>query len=112
MRLVASECVSLDGVIEDPAGSEHFEHGGWTDPVKALKQQPGNDLLIYSSAMLVQELARHHLIDEYRLALYPVVISTGKRLFDRCYVKLELAAQQPTSSGVLFLTYRPAGSRP
>jgi len=29
-RIVATEFVSLDGVIEDPGGSEGFEHGGWT----------------------------------------------------------------------------------
>jgi dihydrofolate reductase len=29
-RIVASEFISLDGVIEDPGGSEDFEHGGWT----------------------------------------------------------------------------------
>lgn len=29
-RVVVSEFVSLDGVTEDPGGSEGFEHGGWT----------------------------------------------------------------------------------
>ena len=29
-RIVATEFVSLDGVMEDPGGSEGFEHGGWT----------------------------------------------------------------------------------
>jgi dihydrofolate reductase len=29
-RIVATEFVSLDGVIEDPGGSESFRHGGWT----------------------------------------------------------------------------------
>ncbi len=29
-RIVVSEFVSLDGVMEDPGGSEDFEHGGWT----------------------------------------------------------------------------------
>jgi dihydrofolate reductase len=29
-RIVVTEFVSLDGVIEDPGGSEGFEHGGWT----------------------------------------------------------------------------------
>jgi dihydrofolate reductase len=28
-RIVVTEFVSLDGVIEDPGGSEEFEHGGW-----------------------------------------------------------------------------------
>jgi len=29
-RIVASEFISLDGVIEDPGGSEDFRHGGWS----------------------------------------------------------------------------------
>ena len=29
-KIVVTEFVSLDGVIEDPGGSENFEHGGWT----------------------------------------------------------------------------------
>lgn len=28
-KIVATEFISLDGVIEDPGGSEHFKHGGW-----------------------------------------------------------------------------------
>jgi dihydrofolate reductase len=29
-KLVVTEFVSLDGVMEDPGGAEAFEHGGWT----------------------------------------------------------------------------------
>src|SRR2546430_5784276 len=29
-KLVVTECVSIDGVFEDPGGSENYEHGGWT----------------------------------------------------------------------------------
>jgi dihydrofolate reductase len=29
-RIVVTEFASLDGVMEDPGGSEHFRHGGWT----------------------------------------------------------------------------------
>src|SRR4051812_3767088 len=29
-KLVVTEFVSIDGVFEDPGGSEDFEHGGWT----------------------------------------------------------------------------------
>jgi dihydrofolate reductase len=29
-RIVVSEFVSLDGVMEDPGGSEDFKHGGWS----------------------------------------------------------------------------------
>ena len=29
-KIVVSEFVSLDGVMEDPGGAEGYEHGGWT----------------------------------------------------------------------------------
>ena len=29
-RIVVTEFISLDGVIEDPGGSEDFKHGGWS----------------------------------------------------------------------------------
>jgi dihydrofolate reductase len=29
-KLVVTEFISLDGVIEDPGGAEAYEHGGWT----------------------------------------------------------------------------------
>ena len=29
-RIVVTEFVSLDGVVEDPGGSEDFEYGGWS----------------------------------------------------------------------------------
>jgi dihydrofolate reductase len=29
-RIVVTEFVSLDGVMEDPGGSERFKHGGWS----------------------------------------------------------------------------------
>jgi dihydrofolate reductase len=29
-RIVVTEFVSIDGVMEDPGGSENFKHGGWS----------------------------------------------------------------------------------
>ena len=29
-RIVVTEFVSLDGVMEDPGGAEDFQHGGWS----------------------------------------------------------------------------------
>ena len=159
MRLVVTEFVTLDGVIEDPGGSEKSPAGGWAfrfqrgpegdkfkfdelmaaeaqllgrrtyegfaaawpsmkddvgfadrmnsmpkyvvsstlhnatwnntrilrgnlvDEINKLKQAPGNDLLVAGSGQLVQSLAQHQLVDEYRLMIFPVVLGSGKRLF-------------------------------
>jgi dihydrofolate reductase len=84
--------------------------GDVAQAVAQLKDQPGQDLLIYGSAELVDELTRHGLIDEYRIMLYPVVVGSGKRLFNPPLpqVDLRLAETITTSTGVVVLTYRRA----
>jgi dihydrofolate reductase len=85
--------------------------GNVAEGVLELKSQPGQDILIFGSANLVNSLMRHDLIDEYRLMLFPVVVGKGKRLFgDGIDTKvLELVGTQMFGSGVVVLTYRPAG---
>jgi len=74
-----------------------------------LKEQAGQDLLIYGSGDLVDELTRHRLIDEYRLMLYPVIVGTGKRLFNGIpTTNLRLNDTTTTSTGVVVLTYAAA----
>ncbi len=74
--------------------------------VARLKEQPGQDLLLYGSGTLVDELARHRLIDEYRLMLYPVIVGNGKRLFNGIpLTTLCLRDSITTSTGVAILTY-------
>ena len=75
--------------------------------VTALKDEDGGDLLIYGSGELVDELMRLRLIDEYRLIVYPVLVGSGKRLFNAGNERtLELSEATPTSSGVVVLTYK------
>ena len=76
--------------------------------VAELKQAPGQNLLIYGSGDLVETLRQHHLIDEYRLMIHPVVLGKGKRLFkeSRPHTDLTLVATRTTSTGVLLLTYQ------
>jgi dihydrofolate reductase len=167
-RIVVSEFISLDGVVEDPGGSENYQHGGWSfgfdrgadgdrfkldelqaaeaqllgrvtyegfaaawpsysdphgfadkmngmpkyvvsstlteaswnnstvlsgDPLEeitALQARVGGDILVAGSVRLVQFLAAHDLVDEYRLMVFPVLLGSGKRLF------ADAAADAPT----------------
>src|SRR3984957_18730432 len=157
-KIVATEFISLDGVIEDPGGAEGYEHGGWsfrfdqgeegrkfkldelmaadaqllgrvtyegfaqawptmtdpvgfadkmngmpkyvvsstlqrptwenstilssTDGVAELKNSYEGDILIAGSATLVRALTDLGLGGEYRLMGFPLILGTGKRLFD------------------------------
>jgi dihydrofolate reductase len=78
--------------------------------VARLKQKPGQNLLIYGSAQLVQCLHAQGLIDEYRLMVFPVLAGSGKRLFTEGSAKagLKLISSHITSTGVLVLNYRRA----
>lgn len=187
-KIVVSEFVSLDGVMEDPGGAEGFKHGGWTfqfsspeqeqwksaelfqadalllgrrtyqafaaawpamtgtgaygermnslpkyvvsttlsdmtwnatllpsdyfpGELARVKQEIGQDILVFGSRQLVQTLHEQNLVDEYRLMVFPVVLGSGKRLFPEEGEKkaLKLVESKPLPSGVVVLTYHPAG---
>ncbi|MBF9222765.1 dihydrofolate reductase family protein [Hymenobacter ruricola] len=78
--------------------------------VAKLKQEPGQNLLIYGSGQLVQYLRQHGLIDEYRLMVFPVLLGSGKRLFAEPGPRaaMKLISSYTTSTGVLVLTYERA----
>jgi len=68
----------------------------------------GTDIIIYGSGQLVNFLLQLDLIDEYRILVYPVVLGTGKRLFDKkSYAKLKLIEATPFKTGVIALRYEP-----
>ena len=77
--------------------------------VGRLKQQEGKNLLVIGSGRLVQSLMRQRLVDEYRLMRHPLILGSGKRLFQEgALVALRLADSKTTGTGVLILKYQPA----
>jgi dihydrofolate reductase len=80
------------------------------EEVSRLKQQLGKDILLFGSGYLVNALMRHNLIDEYRLMIFPIVVGSGRRLFEvgGDHKPLELVDSKALGMGVVFLTYRPA----
>jgi dihydrofolate reductase len=85
--------------------------GDLSEEVTKLKREPGKDVSIAGSATLVRSLLREGLLDELRLMIHPVVLGNGERLFEsgNGQTQLELVDSRTFATGVLDLTYRPAG---
>ena len=84
--------------------------GDVAEEVRKLKQERGQNLLIYGSGTLVHALRQHGLIDVYRVMLYPVALASGARFFREGGDKtaLTLTNAKTTSTGVVVLTYEHA----
>ncbi|MCC6455346.1 MAG: dihydrofolate reductase family protein [Caldilineaceae bacterium] len=187
-KLIVSEFVSLDGVMQAPGGVDEdtdggFKHGGWTLPywhddigvhffesmnesdtfllgrktwqghsvfesmeegdpfgdlmkakqkyvvsttlqsaaawrnstiisqnvieeVRKLKQQEGQNIYVDGSSVLVHALARHNLVDEYSLLVYPLVLGSGKRVFPAdVRIDMQLVETKPFPTGVVLMRY-------
>jgi dihydrofolate reductase len=187
-KLIVSEFVSLDGVMQAPGGKDEdrdggFEHGGWTLPywhddigknffelmqdcdalllgrrtyvthaeafepmpagdpfgdvinaprkyvvsktlqrptwrdttiirddviqsVRALKAQPGRNILTDGSSQLVHALLAHDLVDELHLLVYPLMLGGGKRVLpDGTHATFSLLSAKPYPTGVVGLHY-------
>jgi dihydrofolate reductase len=86
--------------------------GDAAETVARLKERPGKSLVILGSGELVRSLMRCNLIDEYVLSIHPLILGSGRRLFDDAgwFARLDLVAATPTPTGVVIATYRPARS--
>jgi dihydrofolate reductase len=84
--------------------------GDVAEEVRKLKEQSGEDILIYGSGQLVDALHPHGLIDEYRLMVFPVTLGHGAHLFREGSGPhpLKLVDTRRTSTGVVALTYKRA----
>lgn len=82
--------------------------GNVAKQVAALKQADGPLLQVHGSGHLIQTLLKHDLIDEFRLWTFPVVIGSGKRLFENGArpSSLTLKKSEATGNGAVMAIYR------
>ena len=83
--------------------------GNAEESVAKLRQQPGKDIVILGSGVLVQSLLRCNLVDELMLTIHPLALGTGRRLFTDGgpSAKLRLVDSKTTTKGVVIATYQP-----
>ncbi|MEO8188049.1 MAG: dihydrofolate reductase family protein [Burkholderiaceae bacterium] len=76
------------------------------ESVRALKAQPGKNILMDGSSQLVHALIAQDLVDELHLTLYPLTLGSGKRaLPDGVYSQFDLTSATPYPTGVVGLHY-------
>ena len=98
--------------LEEPIGWNNTSliQENVAEELSELKRQPGKDIVISGSGALVRSLLDGGLIDELKLMVHPVVVGSGKRLFEEGerQTALDLVDSRTFSTGVVYLTYRPA----
>jgi dihydrofolate reductase len=98
--------------------SSHLEKAEWNSStiirgdvvaeVAKLKQQEGQNLLIYGHGLLGETLLKHHLLDMLGLTIHPLVIGQGRHVFQESEkAKLKLVAAKSFPKGIVKLTYEP-----
>lgn len=89
----------------------HLVTGDVVEAVRALKHEPGDELQVWGSGDLLRTLLRHDVVDRFRLITFPLVLGSGRRLFN---AGLLPATMHPvdvtvTGLGIVLGTYEPAG---
>ncbi len=79
--------------------------------LQALKDEPGDELQIWGSSKLLQTLLAHELVDRFRLMTFPLVLGSGRRLFNDGILPATMRPIEVTVTdlGIVLGTYEPAG---
>lgn len=75
MKLVVSEFISMDGVIEAPGGGEDFEHGGWTF---GFEQGPDGERFKFDEVMKADALLLGRVTYEGFAQAWPTMTDAGE----------------------------------
>jgi dihydrofolate reductase len=83
--------------------------GDLATEIAEIKEQPGQDVIVWGGAEFAGALAAADLIDEYRLLIQPLALGRGQALFGRLTEArhLNLVEATPFPSGIVVHIYRP-----
>ncbi len=81
--------------------------------IETMKSQPGKDMIVFGSGSIVSQLTQHGLIDEYQLAVCPILLGSGRPLFSDVTksLRLDLLEAKAYPSGDVLLRYARHGGR-
>ncbi|MFE9450189.1 dihydrofolate reductase family protein [Streptomyces sp. NPDC006739] len=87
--------------------------GDLLEETERLKHTVNGEIRVYASSQLVHALIEHDLVDELRLAIFPLVMGAGNRLFDQTGAPkpLRLVSSRTVGDSLAYLAYQ-SGRRP
>ena len=100
--------VVLSNTMKDPGlANTTIISDNLSDSINEIKQQPGNDILLFGSPTATHSLIQLNLIDGYWLFVNPIILGQGIPLFAdiKEKIKLKLLTTRPFTCGVTELNY-------
>ena len=84
-----------------------FINNNISEEVTRFKNRPGKHIWLYGGAGLISSFLEHDMVDEFRLAVHPVILGKGLPLFPGIDHRLNLKLKKVESagSGVVMLNY-------
>jgi dihydrofolate reductase len=112
-KYVASNSLSRADVTwrGEHSNTARLVTGDLAASVRALKNESGDELQIWGSGGLLQTLLQQELVDRFRLMTFPVVLGSGRRLFNDGILPATMRTIDltVTEGGIVLGTYEPAG---
>lgn len=95
-----------------PDGKATYISSDILDKIAEIKSRPGKNIWLYGGSSLITTFINHGLIDEYRLAVHPIILGAGKPLFTNLENRtgLTLNHVKTSASGVILLSYTKAAA--
>lgn len=80
--------------------------------VQKLKTEPGNSIVIMGSGSIISQLASEGLIDEFQMVVIPIVLGSGRTIFEgiKATLPMKLTKSRIFHNGKVFLCYAPLKS--
>lgn len=83
-----------------------FTNENIIDLIKRLKKGRGKDIWIVGGSSTIMPLIEKNMIDEYQLAIIPILLGDGISLFQKISSKINLKTQNSyMKNGIIFTTY-------
>jgi dihydrofolate reductase len=106
-KAIHSKAKYVFSTTKEDDGKARFIRSDIKERVLEIAKQPGKDIWLYGGGKLITAFINLGLVDVFRLAVHPVVLGSGKPLFQdiKDRINLKLTDTKTTESGVVFLNY-------